>query len=181
MIWRFFFFNGNVPEAKKESSNSFGNYFFVYSTLNYNDFFMHYLCSYLIKIRKDIDAAYERGSYIHEEKELFTLVFYKMLLISYIHSCQKNIAGYTKSESEHIRSELNWMRDMRKRIFIRRSGFHGQFAPYTGNDPDLGEITLKYIEEQVYESGFLLTDILQMINKKRIDAGVIPVFEDEIF
>lgn len=174
-------FHDCLPKTKKEDSNSFTNFFFTYFQLNIYDYFLHYLCSYLLKNEKDIDATYERSGYTHEEKECLTIVFYKILLISYIHSCKKNISGYTGSGVEHIRSHLKWRRDIRKRNFFRASGFHEKFPPYAGNDPDLGDITRKYIEEQVYESGLLLTDILQMINKKRIDAGVIPVFEDEIF
>ena len=61
-----------------------------------------------------------------------------------------------------------------------RNDLHGPFDPYTGNDPDLGEITRVYIEERALELGLFTEDVLQMINKKRKEAGVKPVYEDEL-
>lgn len=166
------FFKEMIPIVRKKKSNKISNYLFANFKLSDFDFFAHYLCSYL-KNKKEI--GYGINCEDQPEAEHFSIVFYKLLLISYIHSNNLRISGYTESEEERILLDLK-----RKREHFMRNDLHGPFDPYTGNDPDLGEITRVYIEERALELGLFTEDVLQMINKKRKEAGVKPIYEDEL-
>lgn len=160
-----------IPLVIKKKSNKISNYLFVNFRLSDIDFFAHYLCSYL-KNKNEIGYGI---NYEDQQEEHLSIVFYKLLLISYIHSNNLNISGYTESEAERILLDIKW-----KREHFMRHDLHGHFVPYTGNDPDLGEITRDYIEARSFELGLFSEEVLQMINQKRIDAKVRPIYEDEI-